>query len=1067
MMYDNENPNQVFLIDGDISKTLTNCATDANPSTRQEYGRALLYILRQQPLEEILKNIHDIISTLLMISEDEVSAVRIHLVDQIVSIILQVREHASPDLEYYLYDRLLQILLKYFQDDDYMVKGEASSAINLLLDKGAIDKKMLIERACPIILNYTKHYDDENEEGRTATAVALIGRIAPIIGGEALEELFLDNYLEMCSRAATSIRHPCATIFPVMCQVLGTEITEKRMVDAFIALANSEQWSLRKLCAEHLALVASVCSEECRRDRLTRIVLKLAKDTNNHVVSATFKVLGQYIATFSTPKITGLAYTQEGELYITNPLDSDFSKHSDPQLVASYNDYINRSDEACVQPESRESSLSTSMSLLKITSSPNPWVSSSWSFSSFKTADQDNIKCDSDSMSCEQIAKFIQDHIVEINKKINVDVLMKKRKAVWYNEKLMGGDSGNCSSDDINKLNDTQPPLSTDEGNEGLDMSIGDDKTGEGDRLNNYLTFEHSESKSEEGESLPNLLPSPSSRNYVDKENNSTRSEEGDVLNDSSESPGKKARKSLPPIEHFWRKNTPTDLSSIIKNAIVEAKKLHQQPLHEKRKLMMPPPPPTAIECQTPTSEEPSKPLAWDAFLTNECKSKSTDRLNECQANDFGSAFGDGGDDDDAFNEYNSHKFWYIRPDVVLDNDLVNETPDTHHLDDIISTRAHFDPPTDFNQNIVPVEILETYVKMVLHEEDEEVNLICVYDFPAVAFTLGKQNWHILKKLLQYLCDDLDWKVRKTVATYIDLLAIILGKELATEDLLPIFIGFFKDLDQVKIKAIGNFAKFLKFIDFSKHEEILSNIGICLRIDSKTNWRIKEDLAQQILLIIKWYDSINMHDYLLYLASVTGIFLDDKISCVREVGAEAMTEIIRICNPKEREALIKHYLVKEFSLSYSWRKRQTFVNIFYKFVCCNKSAMDLVEMVLQDIRRLSYDAVPNIRLLVAKSLVQLINNNSHILTSGNCDDVDIVKMVRRLQEDDDRDVREIAQLVDLQCGKQDDSESFKTSTVTAPPSEQTAQFPEERTMTQPADDSTEASRYNYFCEVSE
>lgn len=50
------------------------------------------------------------------------------------------------------------------------------------------------------------------------------------------------------------------------------------------------------------------------------------------------------------------------------------------------------------------------------------------------------------------------------------------------------------------------------------------------------------------------------------------------------------------------------------------------------------------------------------------------------------------------------------------------------------------------------------------------------------------------------------------MATYIDLLAIILGKELATEDLLPIFIGFFKDLDQVKIEAIGNFAKFLKVI---------------------------------------------------------------------------------------------------------------------------------------------------------------------------------------------------------------------------------------------------------------
>lgn len=59
----NNNVLSVFSINNNISSLFF--------LSRQEYGRALLYILRQQPLEEILKNIHDIISTLLMISEDE------------------------------------------------------------------------------------------------------------------------------------------------------------------------------------------------------------------------------------------------------------------------------------------------------------------------------------------------------------------------------------------------------------------------------------------------------------------------------------------------------------------------------------------------------------------------------------------------------------------------------------------------------------------------------------------------------------------------------------------------------------------------------------------------------------------------------------------------------------------------------------------------------------------------------------------------------------------------------------------------------------------------------------
>ena len=43
----------------------------------------------------------------------------------------------------------------------------------------------------------------------------------------------------------------------------------------------------------------------------------------------------------------------------------------------------------------------------------------------------------------------------------------------------------------------------------------------------------------------------------------------------------------------------------------------------------------------------------------------------------------------------------------------------------------------------------------------------------------------------------MQWKVRRTVASSIHELGVILGEEIAAEDLVPIFDGFIKDLDEV------------------------------------------------------------------------------------------------------------------------------------------------------------------------------------------------------------------------------------------------------------------------------
>lgn len=60
------------------------------------------------------------------------------------------------------------------------------------------------------------------------------------------------------------------------------------------------------------------------------------------------------------------------------------------------------------------------------------------------------------------------------------------------------------------------------------------------------------------------------------------------------------------------------------------------------------------------------------------------------------------------------------------------------------------------------------------------------------------------------LCADIQWNIRKTMATSICRLAQIIGKELATRDLVSVYLAFFKDFDEVKIEALKNLTDFLK-----------------------------------------------------------------------------------------------------------------------------------------------------------------------------------------------------------------------------------------------------------------
>jgi len=82
--------------------------------------------------------------------------------------------------------------------------------------------------------------------------------------------------------------------------------------------------------------------------------------------------------------------------------------------------------------------------------------------------------------------------------------------------------------------------------------------------------------------------------------------------------------------------------------------------------------------------------------------------------------------------------------------------------------------------------------------------LICAFNYPAVALTLGRARWGELRELYVVLSQDPSVKVRRTLAASLGELAKIIGTDNAQQDLLPVWwddIACEED-GEVRLKAI-------------------------------------------------------------------------------------------------------------------------------------------------------------------------------------------------------------------------------------------------------------------------
>lgn len=127
------------------------------------------------------------------------------------------------------------------------------------------------------------------------------------------------------------------------------------------------------------------------------------------------------------------------------------------------------------------------------------------------------------------------------------------------------------------------------------------------------------------------------------------------------------------------------------------------------------------------------------------------------------------------------------------------------------------------------------------------------------------------------------------MASSIYLIGLIIGRKLATHDLVPIYLRFFEDQDKVKVVALKNLSNFLSVIDRPQYDVIVAALSNCLGEFYEAGWRFREELAQQILTLVKIFEEPSWSTHKLNLTGITIKLLRDRVNSIRKITLDTVS----------------------------------------------------------------------------------------------------------------------------------------------------------------------------------
>lgn len=862
-------------------------AASENVFNRQMVARSLLDTLREVCDDE--RECVAVLERISRLADDSEPTVRAELMEQVPHIALFCQEN-RPAIPYAFSKYLLPIVVRYLADQNNQVRKTSQAALLALLEQELIERSDVETKVCPVLVELTA--PDSNDDVKTE-AVAIMCKMAPMVGKDITERLILPRFCEMCCDCRMfHVRKVCAANFGDICSVVGQQATEEMLLPRFFQLCSDNVWGVRKACAECFMAVSCATCQEIRRTKLSALFINLISDPSRWVRQAAFQSLGPFISTFANPSSSGQYFKEENksseDTSVEDKNSSERTRSADaPEDIEARptgGDSSVHLEEALAdgaetprQPLGELSAPAESSSPHRSSPEPPPDVAGS-------EEEQEACAC---------------------------------RLASQPEAGTGAQDSAPLDQEQYNSFHFWRTPLPE------IDLDV-------------------------ELEQGSGSEPSP----------------QGLDVEPEVPAPG------------------PASITMATRKELEEM-----------------------IENLEPHIDDPDVKAQVDV-LAAALRASSLDAGDEA-----GEAARRPPQD-----ELPSCRLDHDASGPLISEETLDSALHSMHNGSDTGPGSGFSPEEERRakvQDVVPQALLDQYLSMTdpsrAQTVDTEIAKHCAYSLPGVALTLGRQNWHCLRETYETLASDMQWKVRRTLAFSIHELAVILGDQLTAADLVPIFNGFLKDLDEVRIGVLKHLHDFLKLLHIDKRREYLYQLQEFLVTDNSRNWRFRAELAEQLILLLELYSPRDVYDYLRPIALN---LCADKVSSVRWISYKLVSEMVRKLHraaPPTFGADLIQELVESFGRCPRWSGRQAFV-----FVCQTVIEDDCLPMdqfavqLMPHLLTLANDRVPNVRVLLAKTLRQTLLEKEHFLASASCHQEAVEQAIMALQMDRDSDVKYFA-----------------------------------------------------------
>lgn len=834
---------------------------------------------------------------------------------------------------------VLPILLRYLTDVNNQVRKTCHSILIDITRAGYLKVSQFEKEILPLLKDLTSR-KQAPDEYRTE-AIALVCQICESFGSDFAKEYFLPIFLDSCSDDTIyHVRKVCAANFSTFCDIFDDELINKDLLPRFVSLCKDSVWGVRKSCAESFPEFAKHMSEEVRINTLSPLYSSLLSDQSRWVRVAAFESLGPFISTFADSK------TASDNLNQSKTSILDEKDDGDDDLKYDFDSFLYWRDP--IPPVTFEEDFDDVTPMEHNNDDETGEIQSQVYVNSSnpvhhkeekKAEDQEDQKSAEDNLKVKTAIEHQEDDVYSPTKE---DVL----KSIEF------------SADKENM------PIH-------FDINLKDDDKAETKELT------EADKTVEEGEyddlnAVPSITLTETNENSDASGDDSGLEKSTEDTDETSENSDLARGDAVESTETTENKE-----EKIVTNSADQV--------------------PSTSGILNQENHENSDDSDDEYFDENEPRNWQSPNIQE---------YSDLYDTESSDRMEINYRMFSTLSDLSYTRDFSDLVSGTDHYTSYehMSLPGVISKPSS-QQSVIPQPLLDNFLSMTdpsrKQTVDNEITMHCAYSLPGVAYTLGRNNWHCLKDVYQKLASDVQWKVRRTIASSIHELAKILGEELTATELVPVFNGFLKDLDDVRIGVLRHLADFLKLLKPEVRGIYLYQLTDFLTIDNSRNWRFRYELARQLCSLTELY---NADDIVRYICPITMRLAADKVVAVQEETGRLISTLFNKLHESgdtENFNIFTERVTAALAKSTRWKERALFCKI------CNLILRELflpfnvfLKHFSSPLVQMARDRIVNVRIIAAQALSYAVQTF--------CDEgegEEMCAMLKELQSDKDRDVK--------------------------------------------------------------